>query len=37
LSDPKTPERFAARKVKIIGTLDTKGKTIQVDLISAAK
>jgi hypothetical protein len=25
LSDQKTPERFTARKVKIIGTLDTKG------------
>src|SRR5258708_38596739 len=37
LSDQKTPERFAARRVKIIGTLDTKGKTIQVGSISAAK
>src|SRR5712692_4797006 len=37
LSDQKTPERFAARKVKIIGTLDAKGKTIQVDSISAEK
>jgi len=37
LSDQKTPERFAARRVKVTGTLDAKGKTIQVDSISAAK
>ena len=37
LSDQKTPERFAARRVKISGTLDAKGKTIQVDSISAAE
>jgi len=36
LSDQKTPEKFAARKVTISGTLDTKGKTIQVDSIRAA-
>jgi hypothetical protein len=37
LSDQKTPERFAAQKVKITGTLDAKGKTIHVNSISAAK
>jgi type 1 fimbria pilin len=37
LSDQKTPEKFAAQKVKIIGTLDAKTKTIQVDSITAAK
>jgi hypothetical protein len=37
LSDQKTPERFAARRVKITGTLDAKGKAIRVDSISAAR
>ena len=37
LSDQKTPEKFAARKVMITGTLDAKGKTIQVDSIRPAK
>jgi hypothetical protein len=37
LSDQKTPEKFAAQKVMIAGTLDAKGTTIQVDSISAAK
>jgi hypothetical protein len=37
LSDQKTPEKFAAQKVMITGTLDAKGKTIQVDSISAAQ
>ena len=36
LSDQKTPEQFAARKVKVVGTLDGKTKTIQVDSIRAA-
>ena len=31
LSDQQTPEKFAAQKVKVIGTLDVKTKTIQVD------
>jgi hypothetical protein len=35
LSDQKTPEKFAAQKVKVTGTLD--GKTIQVQSIAAAK
>jgi hypothetical protein len=37
LSDQKTPEKFAAQKVAITGTLDAKTKTIQVDSIKAAK
>jgi hypothetical protein len=37
LSDQKTPEKFAAQKVTVIGTLDAKTKTIQVDSIAAAK
>ncbi|HLJ14478.1 MAG TPA: hypothetical protein VKV15_08285 [Bryobacteraceae bacterium] len=36
LSDQKTPEQFAAKKVKITGTLDPKTKTIQVDRITPA-
>ena len=37
LSDQKTPEKFAARKVTITGTLDAKGTTIQVASIRPAK
>ena len=37
LSDQRTPEKFAAQKVKVIGTLDSKTKTIQVDSITVAK
>ena len=37
LSDQKTPEKFAAQKVTITGTLDAKTNTIQVDSIKAAK
>jgi hypothetical protein len=37
LSDQKTPEKFAAKKVSVIGTLDKKTGTIQVDSINAAK
>ena len=37
LSDQKTSAKFAAQTVMIAGTLDAKGKTIQVDSISAAK
>jgi hypothetical protein len=36
LSDQKTPEQFAARRVTVRGTLDPKTKTIKVDSISAA-
>jgi hypothetical protein len=37
LSDQKTPEKFAAQKVTVVGTLDAKTKKIQVDSITAAK
>ena len=37
LSDQRTPEKFAALKVRVLGTLDAKTKTIQVDSITAAK
>ena len=36
LSDQKTPEPFAARKVKVVGRLDPKSRTIQVESITAA-
>jgi hypothetical protein len=37
LSDQRTPEKFAGQKVTVIGTLDAKTRTIQVDSITAAK
>jgi hypothetical protein len=37
LSDQTTPEKFAAKKVTVVGTLDAKTKTIRVDSIAAAK
>ena len=37
LSDQKAPEKFAAQKVTIMGTLDAKTNTIQVHSIKAAK
>ena len=37
LSDQQTPENFAAQKVRVVGTLDAKTNTIQVDSITAAK
>lgn len=37
LSDQKTPERYAARKVTVTGTLDAKTGTIQVSSIEPAK
>ena len=36
LSDQKTPEKFAAKKVTVTGTLDEKTKTITVQSIAAA-
>ena len=36
LSNQWTPEKFAAQKVTVIGTLDASTKTIQVDSITAA-
>lgn len=37
LSDQKTPERFAAQRVSVVGTLDAKTNTITVQSITAAK
>jgi hypothetical protein len=37
LSDQRAPEKFAAQKVIVTGTLDAKTKTIQVNSITAAK
>jgi hypothetical protein len=37
LSDQKTPEHFAAKKVTVTGTLDAKTNTIKVASIKAAK
>ena len=37
LSDQKTPEKFAGKKVTVMGTLDARTKTIKVDSITAAK
>ena len=37
LSDQKTPEKFAGKRVTVSGTLDAKAKIIQVESISAAK
>ncbi len=37
LSDQKTPEAFAGRKVRVVGTLDAKTRTIQVQSIAAAR
>ena len=37
LSDQTTPEKFAGQKVRVVGTLDVKTKTIRVESIRAAK
>ena len=37
LSDQQTPEKFAAQKVRVTGTLDAKTRKIQVDSITVAK
>ena len=37
LSDQKLPQKFAGKKVTVVGTLDVKTKTIQVSSMSAAK
>ena len=37
LSDQKTPEKFAAQRVRVVGTLDAKTKTIKVTSMTAAK
>ena len=37
LSDQKTPEKFAGKKVTVMGTLDAKNSTIKVDSMKAAQ
>ena len=37
LSDQRTPHQFAGQKVTVVGTLDAKTKTIQVDSMRAAR
>jgi hypothetical protein len=37
LSDQRTPEQFAAQRVRVTGTLDAKTRTIHVESIRAAK
>ncbi|MEP7308595.1 MAG: DUF5818 domain-containing protein [Acidobacteriota bacterium] len=37
LSDQRMPEKLAGQKVKVVGTLDAKTKTIKVDSIRPAK
>jgi hypothetical protein len=37
LSDQKTSEKFAGKRVTVAGTVDAAGKTVQVDSITAAK
>ena len=37
LSDQQAPEPFAAQRVRIVGSLDAKSKTIRVDSIAAEK
>lgn len=37
LSDQKTSEKFAGQKVKVVGALDAKTGSIQVDSITPAK
>jgi hypothetical protein len=34
LSDQRTPEQFAGKKVTVMGTLDAKTRKIQVDSIT---
>jgi hypothetical protein len=36
LSDQKTPEKFAAQRVRVTGTLDAKTMTIHVDSMAVA-
>jgi hypothetical protein len=37
LSDQQAPEKFAAQRVRVVGTLDAKSKAIRVESITAAK
>src|SRR5580700_5169139 len=37
LSDQRTPEKLAGKKVTVVGALDAKTRTIRVDSMTAAK
>ena len=37
LSDQQTPPQFAGQRVRVVGTLNAKTRTIQVDSMTAAK
>lgn len=37
LSDQRTPEKFAGQKVRVVGTLDSRSKTIKVESITPAR
>jgi hypothetical protein len=37
LSDQKLPQEFAGQRVRVVGTLDAKNQTIQVQSITAAQ
>jgi uncharacterized protein YdeI (BOF family) len=37
LSDQQAPEKFAAQRVRVTGTLDAKSKTIRVESIAVEK
>jgi hypothetical protein len=37
LSDQRTPEKFAAQRVTVVGMLDAKTKTIRVESMAPAK
>ena len=37
LSDQRTPEKLAGKKVTVTGTLDARTRTIQVDSMTAAR
>jgi hypothetical protein len=37
LSDQKTPEQLAGQRVRVVGTLDAKTKTIRVESMTAVK
>lgn len=37
LSDQQAPEKFAGKRVKVVGSLEEKTKTIKVDSINVAK
>ena len=37
LSDQQTAEKYLAKKVNVVGTMDAKTKTIQMDAITLAK